>query len=108
MAEALWGYQRLVDCPHCHCTFPVNCSSEVDPQQERERLPVTGATCPNCRYHIDFDQEKARDPAFDKPTWNTGDRVLVAKFLYDTHLARPERHDVVVFKYPNEPQRDYV
>src|SRR5579871_1798565 len=48
MAETLWGYQKLVDCPRCHYTFPVNCSSEVDPQQERERYPVTGATCPNC------------------------------------------------------------
>jgi hypothetical protein len=34
---------------------------------------------------------------------SSGDRVLVAKFLYDTHLADPKRFDVVVFKYPREP-----
>ena len=33
----------------------------------------------------------------------SGDRVLVAKFLSDTHLADPKRFDVVVFKYPKEP-----
>jgi signal peptidase I len=34
---------------------------------------------------------------------SSGDRVLVAKFLYDTHLAEPDRFNVVVFKYPREP-----
>ena len=34
---------------------------------------------------------------------SSGDRVLVAKFLYDTHVAEPHRFDVVVFKYPKEP-----
>src|SRR5262245_55770247 len=32
MAETLWGYQKRVDCPKCGYYFPVNCSSEVDPQ----------------------------------------------------------------------------
>jgi signal peptidase I len=34
---------------------------------------------------------------------SSGDRVLVAKFLYDTPLAKPERFNVVVFKYPRGP-----
>ncbi len=37
------------------------------------------------------------------PDWNGGDRVLVAKDLYDTGLANPQRYDVVVFKYPLQP-----
>jgi signal peptidase I len=41
-------------------------------------------------------------------SWNTGDRVLVAKFLYDTGLRLPERHDVVVFKFPERPQENHV
>src|SRR5262245_26755418 len=39
---------------------------------------------------------------------NSGDRVLVAKFLWDSHLRKPERFDVVVFKFPEEPQHQQV
>ena len=35
--------------------------------------------------------------------WSSGDRVLVAKFLYDSGLDRPRRYDVVVFRYPRRP-----
>ena len=33
----------------------------------------------------------------------SGDRVLVAKFVYDSGLAPARRYDVVVFKYPKQP-----
>jgi signal peptidase I len=33
-------------------------------------------------------------------SWSSGDRVIVAKFVYDSHLEDPERYQVVVFKYP--------
>src|SRR6185369_16433334 len=39
---------------------------------------------------------------------NSGDRVLVAKCLYESKIKPPERFDVVVFKYPNEPMKDNV
>src|SRR5205823_5315748 len=39
---------------------------------------------------------------------SSGDRVLVAKFLYDTHLAEPDRFNVVVFKYPDKPLKNSV
>jgi len=102
MAETLYGYQKQVTCPKCNYHFPVNCSSEIDPQQEALREPVVGAICPNCRYEIDFAREGIN------PSWNTGDRVLVAKFLYELPWRKPERHDVVVFKYPKEPQRNHT
>jgi signal peptidase I len=35
--------------------------------------------------------------------WSSGDRVLVAKFLYDTGLKQPRRYDVVVFRFPERP-----
>jgi signal peptidase I len=41
-------------------------------------------------------------------SWSSGDRVLVAKFLYDSHLEKPQRYDVVVFKYPKEPLKNQV
>ena len=37
----------------------------------------------------------------DRPS--SGDRVLVAKFPYETLISEPNRFDVVVFKYPKEP-----
>lgn len=35
--------------------------------------------------------------------WNSGDRVLVSKFLHDSEIGKPQRYDVVVFKYPVRP-----
>lgn len=101
MATTLWGYQKEVKCPQCNYEFPVNCSSQVDPDSAESRAAVIGCTCPNCRYSFNF-------PSADDPTWHSGDRVLVAKFLYDSQLRHPEREDVVVFKYPKEPQRNHV
>jgi signal peptidase I len=108
MAQTLWGYQKVVECPDCHTEFPVNCSSEVDPSDGRLE-PIYACICPNCRQHIHFyrpddrhqtwagDSVEVRDPG-----WNSGDRVLVAKFVYDLLRRDPERLDVVVFKYPGD------
>jgi signal peptidase I len=196
MATTLWGYQKYVQCPNCGFSFPVNCSSEGDPQSVNKG-PVTHCECPNCRYGIDLMLElegkcvsaangqlrveysewywktTGRDPIefqfpidnktiitvdgkpgsleeirpetpvrviFHKPPrdlrdfadrpavaitaaadgsfpprdkflvidpgYHSGDRVLVFKALYDTGMLRdPQRHDVVVFKYPVEPQK---
>jgi signal peptidase I len=103
MATTLYGYQKTVVCPQCHFEFPVNCSSERDAQQngqrhdpERPRPRVTACTCPNCRFVIGIG---------DAITCDSGDRVLVAKYLYD--WTTPRRLDVVVFKSPETPQVKY-
>ena len=109
MAETLLGHQRWVTCPQCGYEFPVNCTSEVDPQVGPP-VPVLGCTCPNCRFHEIW---RVRDRVNDRlrvekePTsCGTGDKVLVAKFPYDNyHLSNPKRFDVVVFKYPEGPQK---
>src|SRR5713226_4600050 len=98
MAETLWGYQKLVTCPQCGYEFPVNCSREVE---DRKHPKVENCVCPNCMYEISFGKE------YD-PSCNTGDRVLVAKHLNDLNVMPLERLDVVVFKFPEEAQRDYV
>lgn len=41
-----------------------------------------------------------------EPTLMIGDRILVNKFIY--HFQEPKRGDVIVFKYPLEPERDYI
>ncbi|MBY0525527.1 MAG: S26 family signal peptidase [Gemmataceae bacterium] len=101
MATTLWGYQKDVTCPECGFKFPVNCSSQVDPQNDRRPVDVMGCVCPNCRYVIHFENR-------NDPPANSGDRVLVAKFLYDSGLQAPRRHDVVVFKFPDDPQKNHV
>ncbi len=53
-----------------------------------------------------------------KPTLLVGDHLLVNKFIYGTSLPfkdgkilafkNPERGDIIVFKYPNDPSRDFI
>jgi signal peptidase I len=98
MAETLYGYQKLVTCTDCGYSFPVNCSSEVDPQ---DRMPVfvDRCTCPNCQHKMQWKETGG-------PEWGSGDRVLVAKYLFDSgRLWTPKRHQVIVFKFPESPQR---
>lgn len=101
MATTLWGYQKVVTCPECGEVFPVNCSNEVNPQNGRSALVVNGCVCPNCRKEIAMSSENDPNAAY-----HAGDRVLVAKFLYDTGIRPPRRDDVVVFKYPVAPQQN--
>lgn len=103
MATTLYGYQKTITCPQCEFVFPVNCSSERDAQQnplrrdpERPPTKVTACACPNCRYAIGIG---------DSVTCDSGDRVLVAKYLYD--WTKPRRLDTVVFKSPETPQVKY-
>lgn len=41
-----------------------------------------------------------------KPTLIEGDRIIVNKFIY--RFARPKTGDVIVFKYPVEPKKDFI
>jgi len=100
MATTLYGNQEDVRCPQCGFEFPVNCSSERD-QAQTHPDPVAGCICPNCRFAIDFRASRTL------PSCKSGDRVIVGKFLYDTHLQTPERQSVVVFKYPEKPNQEF-
>ena len=103
MAETLWGYQKVVTCPTCKYQFPVNASSEAD-AQDRPPIAVLGCQCENCRQLIQFPQARP-DPnavTIPDPGWTSGDRVLVAKFLYDLFGKLPDRLNVVVFKFPGD------
>ena len=41
-----------------------------------------------------------------RPTLLEGDRILVNKFIY--RFRQPEPGDIVVFKYPEDPKRDFI
>jgi len=106
MAETLYGIQKLVTCPDCGHQYPVNSTDEVEPaararddgeHPEARLATLSGATCPNCRYTFDWLKGNKRPPGN-----NSGDRVLVHKAIYA--LTEPRRADVVVFKFPVDPQ----
>ena len=40
------------------------------------------------------------------PTLQIGDHILVNKFIY--RFEKPERGDIMVFKYPKDPSRDFI
>jgi len=52
------------------------------------------------------------------PTLLIGDHILVNKFIYGTKIPfsdrrilvfkKPERGDIIVFKYPEDPERDFI
>ncbi len=116
MAPTLLGYNKWVRCPECGEEFPVNCSREVDPSEGGRPTYVGDCMCPNCREHIAFivPPEWRKDGVSDvpggelipDPGWSSGDRVLVAKFVYDLFGKNPDRLDVVVFKYPGNAERE--
>ncbi len=117
MAETLWGYQKIVTCPQCGLEFPVNCSQEVDPSDGQAPIAVSSCTCPNCRLDIKLWRPDPRRPneampaqadLIRDPTWRSGDRVLVAKFVYDLLDREPDRLDVVVFRFPGESNFPYT
>ena len=41
-----------------------------------------------------------------KPTMLIGDHILVDKFTYDR--AKPNRGDIIVFKFPVDPEKDFI
>ncbi len=104
MAETLYGYNKIATCPQCGYEFPVNASNEVEPSDGGPPRPVTGACCPNCRHRWEFPRigETPDSRTGDAPDKRSGDRVLVLKPLYN--FREPEPGDVVVFKYPVDPQ----
>jgi signal peptidase I len=99
MAETLYGYQKMISCPECGYEFPLNASDEVEPSGGRKKRRIEGYCCPNCRFKTAF------GPEFPSPAAGSGDRVLVHKVMQ--HLEKPRPGDVVVFKFPKEPQINY-
>ncbi len=97
MAPTLLGRNKEAECPQCGQHIVVGASEEID--QETGMLKgerVETAFCPNCRYEVLMR---------DQPVF-TGDRILVTKFSYE--MEEPHRFDVIVFKYPQEPQTNYI
>lgn len=127
MAPTLYGYQKKVTCDQCGHEFAVNCSSEIEPQEGMPKSYIEGCVCPNCQFkkiwvtpadndrgdpngqQFRFESSPGHTVKFnvvsdDIPSWNSGDRVLVSKYPYEFSQA-PNRFDVVVFRFPDNPQK---
>lgn len=96
MAETLNGRHKEVDCEACGWHYHIGASQEVYDDSDLLRARFVTSICPNCRYenHIK-----------DLPVFH-GDRILVNKFSYE--LDDPRRWDVIVFKFPEQPIRNYI
>lgn len=88
MAPVLLGNHRAVDCPRCG--YPVRVG-------ESARAGAHRPACPNCG-HEDLGLEEA--------AISRGDQLLVNKSVFD--LRAPRRWEMVVFRGPAEPGREFV
>ena len=102
MAPTLMGRHKEVTCPQCGFVYAVNASEEVEGTTSSSSRRVGSGICVNCRYQM----KVAEEPSFK------GDRILVMKFPYDMPFLPgalgPRRWDVVVFRYPEEPEISYI
>ncbi|QDT45520.1 Signal peptidase I [Gimesia alba] len=98
MAPTLYGRHKELNCAECGVKYAVGASDELVEKTEYY-IPsnkVTGAYCPNCRYYSDLQDAMPF----------TGDRIIVNKFPFD--FGDPNRWDVIVFKYPEASQTNYI
>jgi signal peptidase I len=102
MAPTLMGRHKEITCPDCGFVYTVNASQEVESNSTSRNVQVYAGVCVNCRYKTRVDNL----PSFK------GDRILVMMFPYDLPAlpgsGPPERWDVVVFRYPEDPETSYI
>ncbi len=96
MAPTLMGQHKDLECQECGYRHAAGASEG----QIAHGNDVVGTVCPMCRHINHFPPD---DPAYPN---NSGDRILVSKFIYD--LQDPHRWDVVVFKFPNNAKQNYI
>lgn len=98
MAPTLYGRNKDVVCPGCGHAYAIGASDELD-EAGNFLIPqwrIEESMCPNCR-HL----HKVKDLSVFK-----GDRILVNKSAYQFGI--PERWDVIVFRYPEDTQKNYI
>ncbi len=102
MAPTLMGRHKELACPQCDFVFALNASEEVEPRTANRDLRLYSGLCSNCRFQAKVEAL----PSFK------GDRILVMMFPYDLPSlpgsTPPERWDVVVFRYPEDPEVSYI
>ncbi len=105
MGPTLVGLHKDLNCPKCGFLYEVGVSKGVDQTTGRRRYDsqAKSTTCPMCRYRADV---RENNPQHHEYLDYSGDRLQVAKFLYD--FQDVQRWDVAVFKYPHAAQTNYI
>ena len=93
MAPTLYGRHKEVTCDGCGLPYTIGASQEIDQDSGALRGRVEESRCPNCRHS---------NSVKTAPVFN-GDRIVVNK-----QVSEYRRYDVVVFKYPEEPNVNYI
>lgn len=96
MAPTLMGRHKDFSCAQCGHHYTVGASDEVERDSNLLVNRLASSVCPNCGFSNDI---------FDDDVFN-GDRILVNKFPYE--LREPDRFDVFVFRWPEDPQTNYI
>ena len=98
MAPTLYGRNKDIVCPECGYKYAIGASDELD-DYNGFLIPsrrIDQSMCPNCR-HI----HSVRNTSVF-----TGDRILVNKSAFQ--FGNPDRWDVIVFRYPEDAQKNYI
>ena len=100
MAPTLMGRHKEIACPQCGFIYAVNASEEAEPS--RRPRSFTPGICVNCRF-----QAMAGCRAEFQGRPHPGDDVSL-RLAVPAGSGPPERWDVVVFRYPEEPEVSYI
>jgi signal peptidase I len=92
MAPSLQGEHLDLECDQCSHRYRVGSSHDG-------WKPLT-TVCPICQYETQLLKSEPDHQV------NSGDRILVNKFIYD--FVEPKRYDVIVFKYPYNGKANYI
>ena len=99
MAPTLLGRNKDVTCPACGQHYEIGASDELDDDTGTYLVPsrrIDQSVCPNCQHMHNV-----------KPlNVFKGDRILVNKSAYQ--FGNPNRWDVIVFRYPEDTQKNYI
>jgi len=98
MAPTLYGRNKDIVCPGCGHSYAIGASDEVDDMTGRliPAYRIQQSQCPNCRHMHDVEDLNVFK----------GDRILVNKSAYQ--FGEPDRWDVIVFRYPEEVEKNYI
>jgi len=102
MAPTLMGRHVDVWCDECQYHYQSSGSAERTKEDKRTGLKISNTRCPNCGYwkELDIDNFFSNEHSF------SGDRIIVSKFAYE--LGDPKRWDIIVFKYPEGAQQNFI
>jgi len=108
MASTLMGRHKDVNCEVCGFPFQIGASGEsnegVKNPRPKDQLPsVVGGTCPQCQYTMYVGMDNIAGQTY--MSFN-GDRIFANKSLFS--YREPSRWHVTIFRYPAEPQVNYI